>query len=48
MTTLLFTDILTKETFTLTCDAHLIHNIETLNKELSIWVVGRILTREEI
>ena len=46
--TYIFTDILTNETFTITCKPYQIHNIENINLELFRWCQGRIINRIEI
>jgi NOL1/NOP2/fmu family ribosome biogenesis protein len=48
MATYIFTDVLTKETFTVTCEPYEVHTIELTNKELAMWVQGRIVKREKL
>lgn len=48
MITIVFTDIKTKETFTVECNSFELHSIEQINKELGKWCEGRILKREII
>lgn len=47
MKTYTFIDILTNETFEITCEPFEVHNIENTNKELGKWCEGRILIRIE-
>ena len=48
MINLIFTDIITKETYKVSCESYLIHNIETIDHNLKHWCIGRILLRTEI
>jgi hypothetical protein len=45
---LLFADIITKETFQVSCQAHEMHSIERTNSELSHWAIGRIMSRTQL